>query len=562
MAFRRATDVAGDRRLPAASKPARFSPSFANASDAPDGAVARTDAVANRDCADAPLEESDDMRSALLHIGKAALAAAIIAAASSAWSQSCERISAGDPAKRVIKGTAAPIKEWPAFASIRVLDASRGEFLQLCGGAAISPDWVVTAAHCVYGHERSGGLITARHELGAGLGVFQGKLEIVLNTDDLEVDDTARVFNATEVVIHPSYNPQTLQNDIALIRLNAPWNGATLPLALSPAQAPDGGRAYVAGFGWTRNLPASNPASVLDRVISRKSGRAGYAGSRRLMAALMPLASDGACLKSHPGQIDTRAQFCAGFPEGGRDSCSADSGGPLVAVDRGGCPYGVGLVSWGSSLCGQSGKYGVYTRISSYGDFIRRHVPNVRAPSAPPETKLDAMLAAYASIERWLKPAIGKAKVEMKRHPQQGADESNLDKDHPNAFLVGDEMHLEIKTSVGGVVTVLDFNAAGEIAALHSERLAAGASMRLPQNEDLAFPTAETDLGEGAILALIAPPGAGLDLTSAAGERDVDAGATIVGKIADAVPSSLSDPAWSGWAAGVVRYRIDPRRRR
>jgi secreted trypsin-like serine protease len=39
--------------------------------------------------------------------------------------------------------------------------------------------------------------------------------------------------------------------------------------------------------------------------------------------------------------------FCAGVPEGGKDSCQGDSGGPIVRVNDDGTHTQVGVVSWG-----------------------------------------------------------------------------------------------------------------------------------------------------------------------------------------------------------------------
>ena len=43
----------------------------------------------------------------------------------------------------------------------------------------------------------------------------------------------------------------------------------------------------------------------------------------------VPPVSKSTCSQSYPGSI-TDAMFCAGFPQGGKDSCQGDSGGPYV----------------------------------------------------------------------------------------------------------------------------------------------------------------------------------------------------------------------------------------
>ena len=70
-------------------------------------------------------------------------------------------------------------------------------------------------------------------------------------------------------------------------------------------------------------------------------------------------------------------QLCAGG-EAGIDSCRGDSGGPLMLIDRS-IPnrpfwYCAGIVSFGPSPCGMAGWPGVYTRVSSYTNWIANNI--------------------------------------------------------------------------------------------------------------------------------------------------------------------------------------------
>ncbi len=83
--------------------------------------------------------------------------------------------------------------------------------------------------------------------------------------------------------------------------------------------------------------------------------------------------------------------LCAGRREGGADTCSGDSGGPLR--DAGGLV--VGVTSWGVG-CGRPGLPGVYTRVSAFALWIAREMAApVGAPGAP-----GALAGAVATAPR------------------------------------------------------------------------------------------------------------------------------------------------------------------
>lgn len=66
----------------------------------------------------------------------------------------------------------------------------------------------------------------------------------------------------------------------------------------------------------------------------------------------------------------TENMFCAGVPEGGKDSCHGDSGSPL-ALRNNRRFWAAGIVSWVVD-CRQQGTYGIYTRVTNYLDWINK----------------------------------------------------------------------------------------------------------------------------------------------------------------------------------------------
>ena len=80
--------------------------------------------------------------------------------------------------------------------------------------------------------------------------------------------------------------------------------------------------------------------------------------------------------------------LAAGFTEGGKDSCQGDSGGPLV-IDINGQMIQVGVVSWGKG-CADPYAYGIYTRVSSYTDWIEG-LTGLSGGGSPPPVELSIL---------------------------------------------------------------------------------------------------------------------------------------------------------------------------
>ncbi|XP_026328499.1 vitamin K-dependent protein C [Hyposmocoma kahamanoa] len=226
---------------------------------------------------------------------------------------------------RIIGGRPAPPGKWPW--QVAVLNQYKEAF---CGGTLISLRWVVTAAHCV-----------------------RRKLFVRLGEHDLLLKNRGEVeMKVTEVVIHPRYDPDTVINDVAMLRLPEPARpelGHGVACLPRPQEklAP---HSTCVILGWGKKRPTD------------------IHGTRILHEAQVSTVQQSACRRSYWQYAITDNMVCAG--RGRRDSCAGDSGGPLLCRDRNLQYYLQGITSFGDG-CGKRGKYGIYTRTAGYVDWIQ-----------------------------------------------------------------------------------------------------------------------------------------------------------------------------------------------
>jgi hypothetical protein len=96
------------------------------------------------------------------------------------------------------------------------------------------------------------------------------------------------------------------------------------------------------------------------------------------------------------GAVDA-STVCAGEPEsGGKDSCSGDSGGPMVAEISGKWAQG-GIVSWGPG-CGLRRAVGVYASVAHFSGWIRDNVPDAYFIGGSATVTASSTPAAYTSL--------------------------------------------------------------------------------------------------------------------------------------------------------------------
>ncbi|XP_010335314.2 serine protease 44 isoform X2 [Saimiri boliviensis] len=244
----------------------------------------------------------------------------------------------GHRISRITGGLPAPEKKWPWQVS---LQTGQGH---VCGGSLIGRRWVLTAAHCIYGHL----------EYTVKLG----------DTDVRHLSGTARVVPVRDIVMHQDFTTLgIIQHDIALALLDFPVNYSThiqpvcLPERAFMVQADT--RCWVTGWGKVNETDPS------DKVVTELQ-------EAELRVILHEKCSE--IFKKHVGrwnEVIKKGTVC-GYSDQGKDACQGDSGGPLVC-ELNGVWVQVGIVSWGIG-CGRKGYPGVYTEVSFYKQWIVDHL--------------------------------------------------------------------------------------------------------------------------------------------------------------------------------------------
>jgi len=213
---------------------------------------------------------------------------------------------------------------------------------QFCGGVAVGPRTVITAAHCL-GSEALG---VDDWRKVPDLRVIEGRTDLA--------GDSGEEVTVSDVWVNPAFDPATNANDVAVITLESALpSGTSIPMAQSSDQADYKAGTVAQVYGW-----------------GDTTGQGDYPTALR--TASVTVFADSVCARSYPGgSIGTyvpASMLCAGATSGGRDACQGDSGGPLVVAGR-----LVGLVSWGNG-CALAAYPGVYTRVSAVSALVAQHM--------------------------------------------------------------------------------------------------------------------------------------------------------------------------------------------
>ncbi|XP_015184240.1 PREDICTED: venom serine protease-like [Polistes dominula] len=235
---------------------------------------------------------------------------------------------------RIVGGVETGVNEYPMMAGL--VDFRKR--ILLCGATIITPQHVITAAHCVLDFINNYG----------DFGVIVGEHDVTTGADT----NVTKIHLVSEVIIHPNYKRR--MNDVAVVKTKTRFDYS---MKVGPACLP---------FYYTRRSFVGEVVTALGWGLLSFSG----AKSDVLMKVNLHVISNHKCSNYYSNISDK--QICT--YDKGKDACQFDSGGPELwhnpSTNR---LTLLGVISYGKTCADENP--GVAMRITSFMDFILKSTP-------------------------------------------------------------------------------------------------------------------------------------------------------------------------------------------
>lgn len=240
---------------------------------------------------------------------------------------------------RIVGGQRALPDQFPHQATIARRTSSFGQYSyqQICGASVISDRWLVTAAHCLP-------YLTNR--------MTRNQFRGIIGTHDLNHEGRRQVVEFEKAIPHPNYGQLNGHaNDIGLVKTTkSMFESSSVKFAKLPKQGQRfTGMAIATGHGKTSTIGGESDV---------------------LLHVDIEIRDDRPCFERYGPGYSPRAMICAGGRAARKATCMGDSGGPYVQKSSDGRWTLIGLTSFGPRDCATPFVPVVFTRVSTYVDWI------------------------------------------------------------------------------------------------------------------------------------------------------------------------------------------------
>jgi trypsin len=200
---------------------------------------------------------------------------------------------------RIVGGSNAALGQFPYQVSLRT--AANFHF---CGGSIINNRWVLSAAHCT---------------------IRRGQTSVRIFVGTVLLNSGGVTHTSSRIVNHPSYNSQTIANDVSVVQTATVigFNSNVQAINLGSAFVGGGVTAVVTGWGGTAVTGGPAPNNL-----------------QQLTTTTLTNADCRARHTANNAQFVFDHKICT-FRQAGQGICQGDSGGPLAAGGN-----VIGTVSW------------------------------------------------------------------------------------------------------------------------------------------------------------------------------------------------------------------------
>ncbi|CAH0718019.1 unnamed protein product, partial [Brenthis ino] len=207
-----------------------------------------------------------------------------------------------------------------------------------CGGAIISSDTILTAAHCL--------------QLQYNNRFFREYVKMLsIRVGSSNATAGGELYKVTEIFFHPNYKPETLEFNFAVLRVH---KKITSDKKVKVSEI---------DYSTDKLVPTDSNITFLGWGSVLSIG--GLGGQVLLQKLVLPVYDLADCQEIYGRNLVTRTNFCAGYITLAKNVCNHDAGGPAI-MDG----LLVGILSFSSKRCDKPDQPAVFSTVGAVTSWL------------------------------------------------------------------------------------------------------------------------------------------------------------------------------------------------